>query len=354
MKTYDFEKILVIQTAFLGDLILTTPLIRELSILFPEAAIDVLTIPGTQIILKYNPYINRSLVFNKNGIRNKTKSFRQLVGQFRKTNYEIAISAQSSLTSALLMRQAGIPMRIGFDFQKFLTTRVPYEQHLHTRERYLKLLSPFSENQFDSHTEIFWSDVEEEKASQLFNVIAAQHPFTIGVAPGSVWFTKMWPPEYYVGLIRRLAWNDVGIVLLGGKAERELCNHIAQQAGVKVYNMAGILNILESTALIKKLHLLVTNDSAPMHIANAVQTDVLAVFGPTVKEFGFYPYRKNDRLLEVNLDCRPCGKHGGRYCPHGHFQCMRLITPKYVHQIASAMLDARPDTYTDKWIYEMV
>jgi len=95
-------------------------------------------------------------------------------------------------------------------------------------------------------------------------------------------------------------------------------------------NLAGDLTLLESAALISKVDLVVSNDSAPLHIANAVKTDVFTIFGPTVKEFGFYPYRKNDKIFEVDLECRPCGKHGGKECPLGHFKCMLEVKPEII------------------------
>ncbi|MCI0496173.1 glycosyltransferase family 9 protein, partial [candidate division KSB1 bacterium] len=151
--------------------------------------------------------------------------------------------------------------------------------------------------------------------------------------------TKMWLKDYFIALIDRLKNKNLAIFLIGGAADKSLCEEIKQRSSnKKVITVAGYLSILESAALIQKLDLMVTNDSAPLHIANAVKTDVLAIFGPTVRRFGCYPYRDRDRLLEIDLYCRPCARHGGKRCPEGHFRCMKEITPQIVYDSIKAMI----------------
>jgi len=326
------KRILVIQTAFLGDVILATPFVRELHRLFPGAAIDVLTIPETGIVFRYNPHVRERLIFDKRKKFRKWLSFFKVIAQLRRRKYDAAFSIQSSLTSALLMKLSGISERIGFERQKLLTIPIAEKKGIHTRERYLRLLSPFFKNALDSQTEIFWSEVEEKQAKEIYQKLKEMGKFTLGMAPGSVWFTKRWPEEYFIRLLDLLKNDDVSIVLTGSAAELDLCERIRKSAKTKVINTAGNLDILETAALISQLDLMLTNDSAPLHIANAVKTDVLAIFGPTVKEFGFFPFRENDKILEVkNLYCRPCGKHGGNRCPEKHFRCMREVTPEVVY-----------------------
>ncbi len=347
MNNYYNKNILVIQTAFLGDVILSTPIVRELSKIFRYSRIDVLTRPETQLIFKYNPHVNRTLVFDKKSKRVKFASFVELVKLFKEIKYDIAFSIQSSFTSAMLMKLGKIPVRVGFDRQKFLTHPVPYDHNVHMRRRTLDLLHPFSDENFDSQTEIYWSGREAEKARQIFDVISSHSKFVIGIAPGSVWPTKQWPKEYYISLAQMLKKKDISLVFIGGKAEKKLCHEIIAKSRAHGFNLAGDLNVLESAALIDKLDLMVTNDSAPLHIANAVKTDVLAIFGPTVKEFGFYPYRENDRMLEVPLYCRPCGKHGGKRCPEKHFRCMRLVRPEMVFNAVNSMIESKVLEYED-------
>jgi len=334
------QRILVIQTAFLGDVILATPLVRSLKKNYPAVKVDVLTIPSTSSVFQYNPHINQRLVFDKKQKLKKWVSFFQLINALRKNHYDAAVSIQSSLTSALLMRLAKIPCRVGFERQKFLTHPIEEVAGLHTRERYLRLLRPFSNKNFDSQTEMFWSAAEESSVNKIVDPLRQRAQFVIGIAPGSVWPTKRWLEPYFVSLIKNLNQESIAIVLLGGRDETQLCDRIKTLSGNTAVNLAGQLTIPQSAALISRLNLMLTNDSAPLHIANAVATDVIAFFGPTVPEFGFFPFREYDQVLEVNeLYCRPCAKHGGRRCPQKHFRCMTEIRPEMAQKAILLQLE---------------
>ena len=337
------HKILIIQTAFLGDVILTTGLVRAAVHALPTAEIHVLAIPETSEIFERNPYVTRVLQFFKRNPKRKYHSLLKIIKEIRTQRYDAAISVQGSWTSSLMMLLGGIRLRIGFDNQKFMTDVVPLEKNLHATRRHLKLLTPLTDRQFDSTTELFWPESCEVKAKSLVSEVLGgeckRHPGLVGLAPGSIWETKRWPAEYFSRLPGLLPLSAYRFVLLGGEGDRYMCEKIAEAADTRIFNYAGELSLLESAALISKLDLLISNDSACMHIANAVRTDVFALFGPTVRNFGFFPYQPNDRLFEVDLYCRPCGKHGGRRCPEGHFRCMREITPEQVAAAVQEHLD---------------
>lgn len=332
----DYKKILVLQTAFLGDVILSTPLIRALKQLYPIAQLDVLTIPETGIIFKENPYVDEIIYFYKRSIVKKVFSFINLIFKIRQKKYDLAISIQSSATSSLLLVLGGVPERLGFTRQKFVTLSVEHTKGLHKIQKILRLLEPLTDQKFDMQTEIFWSEKEEEKSNQVLGKFKNHNKHIVGIAPGSIWNTKRWIKEYYAELVKLLEQENIQIILIGGKDDFELCEFIRDDSSA--LNVAGSLSILESAAIIEKLDLLITNDSAPLHIANAVKTDVIAIFGPTVQGLGFYPFRKNDTVIEVDLDCRPCGSHGGKKCPLGHHNCMKLITAEMVFREAIAHL----------------
>lgn len=334
-----YNNIFVIQTAFLGDVILSTPVVRGLRQIFPDANVDVLTIPVASIVFKHNPYVRQVIEFDKKSPFKKIFLFYRLIKQLRQHHYDLAISIQSSSTSSLLMALGKIPERVGFHFQKMVTIPVSHEKGLHIRDRYLKLLMPFSKEKLDNQTELFWTEKEERHAQQAFDLMPEKSSQAIGIAPGSVWQTKMWLKDYFIELIDRLADKNIAIFLIGGAMDKALCEEIRQKSkNSNVIDVAGELSVLESTALIQKLDLMVTNDSAPLHIANAVKTDVLAIFGPTVRRFGCYPYRERDKMLEIDLYCRPCAKHGGNRCPEKHFRCMREITPEMVYDSLITMI----------------
>ncbi len=325
------KNILIVQTAFLGDVILTTGLIRGTHQVFPDAAIDVLVIPQTAGVLKNNPYIREILLFDKRS--NKLKAFRQTLKLLRAKRYAVVITPHRSFTTGMLIKLAGIPERVGFDvspIRHFLTHRVAVPATGHTSQKNVHLLSAFGRKKVCPESELFPSEKDKAKVRLLMNNFTNRRP-TIAIAPGSVWPTKRWPKSYFEELTETLK-NDFNLVFIGSKEERDLCAEIIDSAGAKTaLNLAGILTILESAAAIQQCDLMICNDSGALHIANAVQTDVFAFFGPTIQSFGFYPYRSNDHVFEViDLYCRPCGKHGHKSCPEKHFRCMLEITPQMV------------------------
>ena len=329
--TYSFKKIAVIQTAFIGDVILITPLIRAVKKLFPEAQLDVMVTPRAANVLENNPRIHTVILFDKK--KNKLVSFFRTLLRLRKTGYDCVISPHSSFTTGLLLFLSGIPVRVGFarwTSQYFLTHRCEHLKRTLKIKKNLHLLSLFSNEEFPVQTELFPSGQMITNASVLLSALQPDSKRIIAVAPGSNWFTKRWPEEYYRELVARLHAQHYGIVFIGSPEERALCNEMAPADNCS--NTAGTLSLLESAAVIGRCDLLICNDSGAMHLANAVGTDVFVFFGPTVQRIGYSPIGKQDIVFEVELDCRPCGSHGGKTCPLGHHDCMRLIDVESVHE----------------------
>lgn len=324
------ERILVVQTAFLGDVILSTPFFRALGEVFPKAKVDVVTIPSTRPLLQYHPGIRRIWTFEKRNLLRKGIDFFRLVHTFRKEKYDLAFSLQLHLTSSLLLLASGIPVRVGFRRQQLLTLPISLPKGLSVRERYLYLLSPWQDSGWDPRTELFWSSVEEYKASNVLQQFHSSGKFLLGIAPGSIWPTKRWPVDYYRILVGKLSGHGIDVFLFGGPGDFSLCEMVRGKS--RAVNLAGQLSVLESAALIQKCDLFISNDSAPMHMANAVGTPVIGIFGPTVRRFGCYPFGPYDEVLEIDLPCRPCSKHGTKRCPQGHFLCMREILPEKVFE----------------------
>jgi len=289
-----------------------------------------LVIPQTKDVFVHNPNVNAIVTFNKRNPLYKILSFFAVIKTLKHIKYDVALSVQSSYTSSLIMYLSKIPERIGFNPQKLLTKSIDYKRDRLVIERYLNLLTLFSDKSFSIQTDLFWQNSIESETDLITDKIDTDDKILIGIAPGSVWKTKRWPPEYYSELIRQLNQYQVKVILIGGKEDESLCQRIAESSGKYPINMAGRLSILGSAALIKRFDLLISNDSAPLHIANAVQTDVIAIFGPTVERFGCYPYRQRDKVIEIDIPCRPCRRHGSNSCPERHFKCMRDITPEIV------------------------
>ena len=308
---------------------MSTPIFMALKEIWPDAIVDVLAIPETASVLKNNPYINKVYTFNKRKKVNKLRSFFPLVSALRKNKYDISFSIHSSLTSSLIMLLSGIKKRIGYETQKLLTTKVSLDRNLHIRDRVLLLVQGFTNKKLNNETAVYCNESDIKKAKSLLT--DNEPSMKIAMAPGSVWATKKWPENYFVDLLKKC--SDYSIYLIGGADDYDLCERIIHKTGLAtITNCAGKLSILESCALIKEMDLVVCNDSAPLHMANAVKTDVFAFFGPTVQKFGCYPYRNGDKMLEVELDCRPCGKHGGNHCPLNHHRCMLDVKPEAVYE----------------------
>lgn len=325
MKTIP-QKVLAIQTAFIGDLIMTTPLFQGIRKAYPQATIDVVVNSRYLSLLNNNPHINHIYGFNKS--KNKLRNLYKLILQIRKERYDLAISKQFHLSSSLMMFLGGIPVRVGSSKQLLLTHSVAFPAGIHIREEVGMLLQQLSDTSFDLQTRLYPSK-EDHQAVQTY--LRRGSRFRLGVAPGSVWNTKKWPADYYAETIRQIG-KETDVYLIGGGADDvRLCENLMNDCpGIHIVNTAGRLSLLQSAALIGELDLMLCNDSAPLHMANAMNTPVYAIFGPTVKRFGCYPYQAHDKLIEIDLYCRPCGKHGGKSCPEGHFRCMKEILPEQV------------------------
>jgi heptosyltransferase-2 len=325
------KKILVVQTAFIGDVILITPLIKAIKELYPLALLDVMVIPQTAGVLANNPNINEVILFNKR--ENKLIAFIKTLFLLKNNKYDIAITPHSSVTTGLLLKYANIKMRIGYDrwsAAKYLTHKVPHPDGVHKTIKNLSLLSLLTSKKFSNQTELFPSKEMIEKADKIINELKERTNKLIAIAPGSVWFTKKWPTEYYKKLAEQLVENNFGIVLIGSKDETDICNEVLPKKNG--LNLAGKLSLLESATIISQCNLMICNDSGALHIANAMQTDVFAFFGPTVQSIGYFPFRENDFVFEQEMDCRPCGSHGGKECPLKHHSCMKEIFPEKVLQ----------------------
>ncbi|MBS4027349.1 MAG: lipopolysaccharide heptosyltransferase II [Ignavibacteriales bacterium] len=331
-------KIVVIQTAFPGDVILTLPLIQEAKKYFGETFIDVVVIPSCANILNNHPDGAEIITYDKKSGDAGIVGFLRLVSRLRKKNYDVALIPHRSLRSAMLAYFSFIPKRIGFDTsggKSLYTNVIKYDRTIHEVERNLQLLSPFG---YQHQKKIFPSLYPTDNDRQIVDVFISENKFSsdrkiISFAPGSVWNTKRWLKEHFVVLAKKITEENISIVLIGGKNDEHLCEEIQLSVSSKnIFNTAGKFSLLQSSEIIHRSQLLLCNDSAPMHLAVATKTPVVSIWGATVPEFGFAPYGENDVIIQTKgLSCRPCGIHGGNICPIGTFDCLEKISVEEVY-----------------------
>lgn len=312
------NNILIIQTAFLGDVILATPVISELKRIFPQANIDILVKKGNESLLENNPHLRKVYAFDKSA--GKLRSIISLTKEFRKQKYDLAINLHRFGSSGLITILSGAQKKYGFKKNPFSFAFSKSFKHTigdgtHEVSRNLSVIKEFDTVNI-KRPELFPSVKHYEK-SRSFGL----RNYSC-YAPASVWFTKQLPEEKWIELIKKRAPIET-IVLLGGANDSDLCERIIQQSGSDAINLAGKLNLLESAAMMSEATMNFVNDSGPLHLASAMNAPVTAFFCSTIPEFGFGPLSENSTIIEIQtpLNCRPCGLHGHKTCPEGHFKC---------------------------------
>ena len=387
----------VFQTAFLGDAVLTVPLLKDLKNRLAVKNLVVVCRPEHRAIFEREGC--EVFLDDKRGSDRGLRGFFNVLKRLKARDFDFAIIPHRSLRTAMLARLARIPVRIGFSNSVgrwFLTRVVPFHWAEHDSERNLRLAELLPVPAPTGVAQSVISPLREDRAvaQAIWNGLGldSKQEFFVGIAPGSKWETKKWPKERFASLAKLLQNNfnsnssngpltlpspsrgeglgegeqkssilsnakrriiaDSGfksarVILLGGPEEKELCEEIISSATCNMqhvtcnnfFNLAGKLSLKELVAVMGDLKLFISNDSGPTHIACGLGVPTVAIFGPTVRGFGFYPKGKATRVVEAgDLECRPCSLHGGRVCPRGHFLCMRLITVDQVMKACEEVL----------------
>jgi heptosyltransferase-2 len=334
--------ILVIQTAFLGDAILTLPMIQELKKKNSESKLDVLAIPSTEGIFSSSPYVDNVIVIDKRVKHRSIKGLNNFIKELRKKSYSKIYSPHRSLRSAYITFRLGVKETYGFDNSSLkyaYKNIVKYKQTDHEVQRNLELIGENNEDKsWKILTEIIFDETEKEKVTNFLSSNKIDAEF-IAVAPGSVWETKRYPIEYFSEVIKSLVAKNEMVVLIGGENDKLLCDEISYNINDKVKNLAGKFSVTETIHLLRSAKLLITNDSAPTHMGMCVDIPVLTIYCSTVPGFGFYPYNNKSRYLSYDkLDCKPCGIHGYRKCPVKSFDCGYKLVPEDILKEVEKML----------------
>lgn len=329
----NYSKIAVWQTAFLGDAVLTLPFIKALSLRYPDAEIHLFVRKGVEPLFKAQKELAGVHAFDKRGAQKGMKPALDFGAHIGRQGFDLWISAHTSLRSAAVGMASGVSRRIGYDSPWYNgliytdTVKRRFEV-LEEVERLMALGGPLG---ISGPAPECGLDIDEdvlEEARVFFSGFGERK--VLGVNPGSTWETKKWPEHNFSRIIEKAVDSGYAVVLFGGPDEVELAGRVARQSGREnlIANLAGKLNLPQLAAHLRMLDLYLTNDSGPMHIAWIQDVPVLAMFGPTVKRFGFFPRGPGSTVLESPevLKCRPCGLHGGKSCPEKHHKCMKDIT----------------------------
>ncbi|HXB43141.1 MAG TPA: glycosyltransferase family 9 protein [Puia sp.] len=313
------QKFLIIQTAFIGDVVLATSLIEKLHQHYPSAQIDFLLRKGNENLLHNNPWLEKIIIWDKK--KNKLLNLFKILIKIRKEKYDKVINVQRFAATGFLTAFSGSKETIGFDknpFSFLFNKKIKHSvvDGTHEIERNLALIKNFTDDKIIK-PKLYPSEADFESVEPY-----KQNAY-ITVSPASVWFTKQYPLSKWINFIDKIP-SQVIIYLCGGPADTGMCEHIISSAKhATIFNLSGKLSFLQCAALMKDAVMNYVNDSAPMHFTSAMNAPVAAVFCSTIPAFGFGPLSDKKFIIELHepLDCRPCGLHGYKTCPRGHFHC---------------------------------
>lgn len=333
------RKILIIRMSSLGDIILTSPVIRRLRQKFPDTQIDFLVREEYADLVRYNPHLSNIIELDVRRDRPELKALRDKI---RRANYDVILDLHRNLRSAFLRRFPAHPpvLRIKKNqLLRFLLVKLKinlyrkfYDHPLSVAEKYLRAAAPLGLPNDDLRLEMHLPPETIRKGAEIWSELEKEN-YRVVMAPGARHFTKRWPPDYYAELIRMIyRENGWRTLLVGGPDEMAVIEEIQALAGEEIQqSLAGEISLLETFAMIREASFFISNDSGLMHAAAAFQKPQIALFGSTVKELGFFPLNPHAKVLEnAALSCRPCSHIGRSVCPQKHFKCMLEVKPEAV------------------------
>ncbi len=338
----DAAKILIIRLSSIGDIILSSPLIRCLRNKFPKSQIDFLVRNDYSDLIKYNPHINNVIEFD---IRNGFAGLKKLTQQIKYENYDVILDIHNSLRSRYI-RYFSKPKSV-YVVNKRTVARFClinfkhnlYKKEIPVAERYLETAKTLEVVNDKKGLEVFLDDSQQKKiAEMLLQTRPNDIKLIVGVAPSAKHYTKKWHAEKYIELLSRLVSEQYALVLaFGGNEDKKeidgIVNKVNEITGKQAaINFAGELSLLENAVAFDYCNVIITNDTGLMHLAAARKKKIVAIFGPTVREFGFFPYGTENIVVEnKTLNCRPCSHIGSNTCPKKHFKCMEDISSEKVY-----------------------
>ncbi|KAA3609819.1 MAG: lipopolysaccharide heptosyltransferase II [Calditrichaeota bacterium] len=320
------KNILILRLSSIGDILLTTAFLRQVRNKYPDAKISYIVKQEFQDLLKYNPHINNLIPFDSS---TKMEGLKALNLEFCKKNFDFIFDLHNNLRTNRM--HAGIEKKKIFKIKKSKVKRAilvylklnMYKSIKTIPQRYFEVGHEIEDD--GQGLELFLGPGKPKKFLE-FDLTENRY---ICIGPGAAHFTKMWPEKNFEELAEKIV-SKTGykVAILGSAHEKNLLNGI--QENEAVVNLCGKLNLLESAEIISTSAGIISNDSGLMHMTAALNKPLLAIFGSTVEELGFFPFRADATILQNKLWCRPCSHIGRKSCPLGHFNCMHLTTPQKV------------------------
>lgn len=337
-------KFLIIRFSSIGDIILTTPLIRCLRHAYPGSQIDYLVKKEFAAVLTQNPYLSNIIPFDKTGRKKELMKTRKLVKENQYTHIidiqrnirSLAVSAGSgAVVSRFSKKIIARDLLIRFGINIYREIKPVYL-------RYFESVAKLGVSYDGKGTEVFPPDPELQKAEEILNQNNLAGKPLLAVAPGAQWENKRWTPEGFATAADTYCRQSGSkTILIGGPGDVEICRKVKSLMQSDSLNLAGKLSLMGSAALLGKTEMVFTNDTGMLHMAQAMKTKVVAVFGPTTAELGFYPMTENSRVAETEISCRPCTQKGLHHCPKKHFRCMNDTKPEQVSELAMELVSSQ-------------
>jgi lipopolysaccharide heptosyltransferase II len=327
--------VLAVRFSSIGDVLLITPLLRAIRQRHPDSQITVVTRAAYAPLLSHNPRVNR--VITADG------GLTSLAAELRKGGYTHMLDLHDSVRTRVLRtlvagRWGTYPKHRLARFTLIHTKRNWYRDSRPVAERYFTAASDLDVAPDGKPPELFLAPEAERDVASWLSTTTLSGRTLVALAPGAAHATKRWPIEHWRALTQRLLAQNIGVVIVGSKEDAPLAAALAQAAGPGAANATGLFALQGTGALLRRVTALVSGDTGVMHMATAVGTPVVALFGPTVRPFGFFPYSSGAQVLELPLPCRPCSSKGGPRCPLGHHRCLFELHPDLVyHSLARSI-----------------
>ncbi|MGQ9559684.1 MAG: lipopolysaccharide heptosyltransferase II [Candidatus Oleimicrobiaceae bacterium] len=337
------QRILVIRFSSIGDIVLTSPLVRCLSRRFPEAEIDFVTKERFADLVRFSPYVRQVFVLSEGG---GWKALRRLSRLLRERHYHLVVDVHKNFRSYYL--RLGLGARRVVSYRKWrwaravliMTKRNLYPGVFPVYRRYLAAVAALGVEDDGAGPELYLDPSARARVRKLLGEAGfLSHPLKVAIVPGAGFFTKRWLPEGFAEVADALvARHGSAILLVGDVQDSSIAAKVAANMRHQPVNMVGALSLMESAAAVEACDLVVCNDTGLMHIATALKKAVVAIFGPTTEELGFFPFGPLSRVVQKPLPCRPCSHVGSQRCPKRHFRCMRDISAAEVLEAIEGLL----------------